>query len=113
MGKKNRMRFAARNLFNQRLNTLITKCYWCSRPIIWKFKLKEPTLPNEEVVLLGGRFTLPRGTVDHVIPLCDGGTNDHNNLVGSCFGCNTRKEDWSKERFTEYTNRFFEGAGLR
>jgi hypothetical protein len=32
-----------------------------------------------------------RMTIDHVIPLCQGGGNDPENLVVACGGCNSRK----------------------
>lgn len=34
-------------------------------------------------------------TVDHVIPLCRGGSNDLSNLVGCCYSCNQKKADKS------------------
>lgn len=50
------------------------KCHWCSVDLIF-----EPD---------GSK----RGFhVDHVLPICDGGTNDENNLVASCADCNHKR----------------------
>lgn len=40
----------------------------------------------------GGRTDCPRGvTLDHVLPLALGGTDDPANLVACCYECNHRK----------------------
>lgn len=42
----------------------------------------------------GGTHKNPRGaTVDHVIPLAKGGTHAWDNVVCSCWKCNTEKRD--------------------
>lgn len=47
-------------------------CHWCSVELIFN-----------------GTDTHPRNFhVDHVIPICDGGTNDESNLVPACAACN-------------------------
>lgn len=112
MGKIHRIRTRAREIFTKVLPTSITKCHWCKRPIMWHRKLKQPVVADFKVSILNGRFDLPIGTVDHVTPICDGGTNSIDNLVGSCIGCNSRKENWSAEKFADYTKRFFGGRGL-
>ena len=35
------------------------------------------------------------GTVDHIVPVADGGTNDWDNLTSACSSCNSRKHDRS------------------
>jgi len=40
-------------------------------------------------------------TVDHVIPICRGGTNDYDNLVPCCRSCNRSKGKATLERFRE------------
>lgn len=33
------------------------------------------------------------GTIDHIMPLAYGGSNDWENLTGACLSCNSRKSD--------------------
>lgn len=48
------------------------RCNWCSVDLIFN-----------------GTDTHPQNFhVDHVVPVCDGGTNDEDNLVPSCAACN-------------------------
>lgn len=50
------------------------KCHWCSVDLLYQ--------PD------GG----PRGYhVDHLLPVCDGGTNDEENLVAACADCNHKR----------------------
>jgi len=37
-------------------------------------------------------------SVDHVVPVVSGGTNDDSNLVAACWKCNLRKGDRKVER---------------
>jgi 5-methylcytosine-specific restriction endonuclease McrA len=37
----------------------------------------------------------PAGTVDHIVPVASGGTNDWDNLTSACSSCNSRKHDRS------------------
>ena len=37
----------------------------------------------------------PAGTVDHIVPVANGGTNDWDNLTSACSSCNSRKHDRS------------------
>lgn len=37
------------------------------------------------------KFSLPDLTIDHIIPKSKGGSNEHDNLILSCFSCNTKK----------------------
>jgi len=39
-------------------------------------------------------------SIDHIISLQNGGTNDESNLIGSCIPCNLEKGQ--RERFTIY-----------
>lgn len=41
-------------------------------------------------------------TIDHKIPVVKGGTNDNENLVLSCFHCNTQKNDKTEEEYREW-----------
>ena len=40
-----------------------------------------------------------RMTLDHVVPVSDGGGNDSDNLVTACVGCNSAKGDRDFEQF--------------
>ena len=51
------------------------KCFYC----------------NIELLPFGNKKT--SFTIDHIIPLCNGGTNELINLVPSCLSCNCRKKD--------------------
>lgn len=37
----------------------------------------------------------PAGTIDHIVPVAKGGTNDWDNLTAACPSCNSRKHDRS------------------
>ncbi len=38
-------------------------------------------------------FPMNLMTIDHVVPMSKGGTNNLNNLVLACYGCNRAKAD--------------------
>lgn len=52
----------------------------------------------------GASYTIPAGvgwaTIDHVVPIARGGTNDLENLVLACSDCNTRKGTKAYSEFT-------------
>lgn len=54
------------------------KCHWCRAELVTTIEQGQPLPPN---------FF----HVDHVIPICDGGTNDEDNLVASCADCNHKR----------------------
>ncbi len=41
-------------------------------------------------------------TIDHIIPLARGGSNDISNLQTLCFSCNCKKTDSIDNRFRRY-----------
>lgn len=81
------------------------RCHWCSRIIVWWKKLPEASILNEQTK--DGGYVFPRGivtfrkggiehqlpfvTVDHLVELYKGGTNDPQNLVLSCPDCNSQR----------------------
>lgn len=48
-----------------------------------------PIVPGDVCAYCGRRTALM--TIDHVVPICQGGTNDPDNLVPACMACNARK----------------------
>ena len=54
-----------------------TSCYYCGKP----------------------NLTGRGATLDHLVPLCDGGTNDAENLVLACARCNSQKQSSSLEDY--------------
>lgn len=40
-----------------------------------------------------------KATIDHVIPLSDGGKSLYNNLVLSCYNCNQKRSEHNVSRF--------------
>lgn len=53
-----------------------------------------------------GRDLYPQtATVDHVVPLSKGGTNDYENLRLSCARCNRDKGSSEPEQFDEHVKR--------
>ncbi len=57
------------------------KCYYCERTIIFR-----------------------SWTIDHKIPLCRGGRNDKDNLVGACHSCNGSKSLLTEIEFKSTLN---------
>jgi hypothetical protein len=62
------------------------------------------------VYKLHGRFCNYCGstiklTIDHVMPLCRGGTNDLDNLVPACRACNSQKHTKTVEEWKPITER--------
>jgi len=52
-----------------------------------------------------GKTTLETDlTIDHIIPLAQGGQNDISNLHTLCFTCNQEKTDQTDHRFRRYFN---------
>mgnify|MGYP000073416015 CR=1 FL=1 len=69
----------AKNLRKSRWwQTLVTKaqCYYCQKP-----------MQKEEV------------TMDHIVPLAQGGKSTRGNLVPACKPCNTEKKDKTAYEF--------------
>ena len=56
------------------------ECSYCNNPVS-KFMLDGDDL---------------LATIDHVIPLASGGTNEYNNMVLSCYRCNQNKNEGRK-----------------
>lgn len=94
MSAKDRQRRQARKKFPCLMMKTKGKCYWCSKDIVvsqaiiraYPYRIKKEYIfwtdyQGEEHVALFA-------TVDHIVPIRDGGTNDPENLVASCGPCN-------------------------
>jgi 5-methylcytosine-specific restriction endonuclease McrA len=53
----------------------------------------------------GNSLTIDTLTVDHVLPVAEGGSNDPQNLVPSCKSCNSKKKHKSMEEFRAIMSR--------
>ncbi len=82
------------------------KCFWCKEPIILRREV-----PNEQIIQeKHGIITITDGpvvkeiklaSVDHVKSLADGGTNDWDNCVPSCWFCNNKRSNSSPSSNSE------------
>lgn len=73
-----------------------TQCWWCKAPLI-----SIQSLRPEQIVRITGRHVWWRkngtvrvdlfATLDHVVPLSEGGTNRFANLVPACSKCNNSR----------------------
>jgi len=61
------------------------KCHWCGIGLLFRWE-GEGDMPANQF------------HVDHVIAVCDGGTNDEDNLVASCAACNHKRARDAKPR---------------
>ncbi len=62
------------------------RCYYCAKEI----DMGKPTGHGDH------------GTIDHRLPLAQGGTNDQGNFVLACFRCNHVKDDMTEAEFRYY-----------
>ena len=78
------------------------KCYWCETPLENKNAFNFKRKP------VGGAKTLL--TIDHVIPICDGGETSETNLVIACYACNiwrSKIRDKSNRKMLEDRKNYF------
>lgn len=57
--------------------------------------------------LCGRRLTLEEVTLDHILPISEGGCDDMNNLQIACFDCNQFKGNILPDEFMERVIRIF------
>jgi len=59
------------------------KCFWC----------------NEEMHFSEGQHYQPRRvTIDHILPVSQGGTHELDNLVAACLECNSKRNSLDSNR---------------
>lgn len=64
-------------------------------------------LQNEKCVYCGRRRQLKHMTIDHIIPLSKGGTNDEENIRCSCKMCNRLKDNMLPMEFSSFLHEIF------
>lgn len=76
------------------------KCHWCNIPIIavrniprgLRIKQHDGVLVYWPIKIgIGVPMTKSVATVDHIVPISDGGSNEEGNLVASCERCNASR----------------------
>lgn len=67
--------------FEQKFIDLGSQCFYCHCPLVL-----EKNLPNSR-------------TIDHMLPIKRGGTNDIDNLAPACWDCNRKKHTRTAEEF--------------
>lgn len=77
-----------RQRMRKRLYKTIRRCHWCKTPF------DEPVAFSEErgypIWTTGQRFP----TLDHIVPLGQGGHNRRSNLTLACKPCNSDRQHW-------------------
>lgn len=83
------------------------------RPKKWSKKVTDAVYKkiNGHCAYCGKKLTLEEMVIEHMKPLDDGGTNELDNLISSCWRCNTVKAVRDIEQFRYYiSNRVMEGC---
>lgn len=65
---------------------------------------------NEKCAYCGQRRKLKNMTVDHIIPLSKGGTDDISNLQCTCKMCNRLKDNMLPHEFTAFVRCILESS---
>lgn len=91
------LREAAKKIYLKTLPSPFSYCALCGCRLVWFLKLPDfvDFDVEKELVWFGGgrrRFSVKRGTVDHILPLAKGGSNQITNLAGLCFDCHRDKD---------------------
>lgn len=82
------------------------KCHWCGARVVFLDRVRSSQRvstsdPRRVVVLVGGeRVTFRLGTLDHVVPLSEGGSEELSNLVAACHQCNAGRDRAAAKRYS-------------
>jgi hypothetical protein len=95
--QKHNFRKRARVKMLKKATSIFTKCYWCSKWIVWfqKIKVDKKIIVGDygTQIIRFGRFEFEGATVDHLQEITNGGKNNIENLVASCRKCNWERSN--------------------
>lgn len=89
------MRRRSRKAYMKTRTSPFDKCAYCNKSIVWRELLKFPVVQKtqKKIVWLVGKkpVGMATATIDHVLPIVEGGDGAVSNLVGSCVECNVKQ----------------------
>jgi len=97
--RRDRQRRRAADILKRVCTKLGYECWWCKRPLVLSRDIPEINIVSRTAHYLiwrsnkHGAIKKLIATVDHVLPLADGGNNYHTNLVPSCGPCNSDRSN--------------------
>lgn len=114
---KNRRESARRYRLPKLLEMYDNKCYWCKEPIIMRREVTPEQVVQEKhgvITFFSGPnlYEFKLASVDHIVELADGGTNDWNNTVPSCWFCNNERSNGKKDLDSEGPSLFNSDPGV-
>ena len=62
---------------------------------------------NGKCAICGKHIKYKRMTIDHIVPLSQGGTDDYENLQLACHACNRMKNDFMEDQFYKHLRKVF------
>lgn len=94
--RKRRLRERAAKKLKKILDEHGYYCHWCHDPLVLLREIPEDAIIkklafNVTWKSIKGTQCQKFATVDHVIPLCESGTNQPQNLVPACGRCNIKR----------------------
>lgn len=109
------IRKQAREYLAEKVESAFDRCHWCKCEIIWRWRVAGRIKTDHKNHTVSYRigdeiFTTPMATVDHVIPISEGGGNSLLNLVSSCYDCNAERNYQAQLRENEQNKVSFNSA---
>lgn len=97
--QRRNLRKSARLQFLDKITGPFGKCHWCNITIVWLKRIPEDwmvvPIENQRARVCRGSKKIIEvyllATIDHVVPLAQGGSNHPFNLVAACSPCNNRR----------------------
>ncbi len=95
-GQKHRTRQQARAVYTGDRTNPFDMCHYCKKTVVWS-ELMCPTKVIEKGhrhikwMEDGVEIRTPAATVEHLIPLSEGGGNLPENIVAACWDCNNER----------------------